>query len=108
LSVDNAAESAAGQASARQDQARQLGKLESSEASQRRSSKAGRLLPTVVGRQRDDQGRAPMLAKAEQGRFRRRISTEHLGVSGSAHRLRWVQVNVSNAAEVRRLDFVNR
>jgi len=104
----NAAESAADQAGARQHQARQLGKPESSEASQRRSSKAGRLLPNVVGRQHDDQGRARMLAKVEQGRFRGRVATEHLSVSGSAHRPRWAQVNVSNAAEARRLDFVNR
>ena len=49
-----------------------------------------------------------MLAKVEQGRFASRIGTEHLSVSGSARRLRWAQVNVSNVAEGRRLDFVNR
>jgi hypothetical protein len=49
-----------------------------------------------------------MLTKVEQGRFRRRIATEYLSVSGSAHRPRWAQVNVNNAAEARRLDFVNR
>jgi hypothetical protein len=108
LSVDNAPESAADRASARLDQARQLGNPVSSEASRRRSSKAGYLLPNVVGRQHDDQGRARMLTKVEQGRFRRRIATEYLSVSGSAHRPRWAQVNVNNAAEARRLDFANR
>jgi hypothetical protein len=108
LSVDNAPKSAADQASARLDQARQLGNPESSEASQRRSSKAGHLLPNVVGRQHDDQGRARMLTKVELGRFRRRIATEHLRVCGSARRPPWAQVNGSNVAEGRRLDFVNR
>ena len=104
----NAAESAADRAGARQHQALQLGKPKSSKASQRRSSKAGRLLANVVGRPHDDQARARMLANVEQGRFRGRIGTEHLSVSGSARRLRWAQVNVSNVAEGRRLDFVNR
>jgi hypothetical protein len=104
----NAAESAADRGSARQHQARQLAKPESSEASQRRSSKAGCLPPNVVGRQHDNQEGRQMLAKVEEGRFRRRIATEHLRVSGSARRPRWAQVNVSNAAEARRLDFVNR
>ena len=105
----HAAENAADPASAHPHQARQLAKPESSEASQCRSSKAGHLLPNVVGRQRDDRGRARMLAKVEQGRFRSRIATEHLSVSGSARRLRWAQVNGRrNVAEGRRLDFVNR
>ena len=40
-----------------------------------------------------------MLANVEQRRFGSRIATDHLSVSGSARRLRWAQVNVSNVAE---------
>jgi hypothetical protein len=108
--VDNAPESAADQASVRQDQAQQLAKPESSEASQRRSSKAGHLLSNVVGRQHDDQGRARMLTKVELGRFRRRIATKHLHFCGSA-RLHlghlWAQRNRVDLQEVQP-DFISR
>ena len=99
---------AADQASARRDQARQARNRESRDASQRRSSKADRLLANVVGPQCDEHKRRQMLAKVEQGRFRSGIATEHLSVSGSARRLRWAQVKVNNVAEVRRLEFINR
>jgi uncharacterized membrane protein YqiK len=44
----------------------------------------------------------------EQGKFRRRGATEDLSVNDSARRRLAVQVNRISAAEVRRLDFVNR
>jgi len=107
LSVDNAPESAADRASAHPHQAQQLAKPESNEVSQSRSSKAGHLLPNVVGRQHDGQAMRQMLAKVEQGRFRRRVATEHLSVSGSARRHRWAPLNRANLAEVRLPDYIS-
>ena len=44
----------------------------------------------------------------QQGKFRRRGATEDLSRNDSARRRLPVQVNRISAAEVRRLDFVNR
>ena len=49
-----------------------------------------------------------MPGKVRQDKFRRRVASEHLNVNVSARRLVRALVNVSSAAEVRRLDFVNR
>ena len=43
-----------------------------------------------------------------QDRFRRRVTSENLSVSGSAHRRLLAQVNMDNMTEVSRLDIVNR
>ena len=43
----------------------------------------------------------------EQGNLRRRVASENLSVSGSAHRRLLAQLNVSSVAEVSRLDIVN-
>ena len=51
-----------------------------------------------------------MLAKVEQGRFRSRIATEHLSVSGLARRrlgLRWERRNRADLGEVQP-DFISR
>ena len=43
-----------------------------------------------------------------QGRFRRRVTSENLSVSGSARRRLLAQLKVSSVVEVGRLDSVNR
>jgi hypothetical protein len=62
----------------------------------------------AVASQRDDQVRNQIPPKVGKDKFRSRVATKYLRVSGSARRHRWAQVNVSNAVEARRLDFVNR
>jgi hypothetical protein len=60
----------------------------------------------VVDRRGDAQAKSPMQGKARRDRFRRRIASEDLSVSGSARRRLWVQTNTAN--EVRHLQVVNR
>jgi hypothetical protein len=61
----------------------------------------------MVASQRDDQGRSQVPRRAGQDRFRRRVTSENLSVSGSAHRRLLAQVNMSSVAEVSRLDIVS-
>ena len=67
----------------------------------RRSSKS------VGASQRDDHERNQVPGRVGQGRFRRRVTSENLSVSGSARRRLVAQVNMSSVAEVSRLDIVN-
>jgi hypothetical protein len=62
----------------------------------------------VVDRRGDAQARSQMQGKVRQDRFRRRIVSRDLSVSGSARRLLPAQANTGNVAEVRHQDFVNR
>ena len=62
----------------------------------------------VVDRRGDDQAKSQMQGKVRQDKFRRKIASEVLSVSGSARRFLWAQANMANVAEVRHRDFVNR
>ena len=62
----------------------------------------------MVGPQRDDLVRNQIPPRVGQDRFRHRVTSKGLSVSGSARRRLPVQANMISAAEVRRLDFVNR
>jgi len=62
----------------------------------------------IVARQNDGQAKSQMRRKVRQDRFRRRIASEDLSVSGSARRLLLAQANTGNVAEARHQDFVNR
>ena len=62
----------------------------------------------MVASQRADQGRSQIPGRVGQDRFRRRVTSENLSVSGSARRRLLAQVNMSSVAEVSRLDIVNR
>jgi len=58
--------------------------------------------------QRDDQGRSQVPGRVGQDRFRRRVTSENLSVSGSARRHLWAQLNISNVEPVRHPDFGSR
>ena len=58
--------------------------------------------------QRDDHGRNQVPLRVGQDRFRRRVTSENLSVSGSARRRLLAQLNTGNGAEVHRPDFINR
>jgi hypothetical protein len=62
----------------------------------------------VVDRRGEAQAKSQMQGRGRQDRFRRRIASEDLSVSGSARRLLPAQANTGNVAEVRHRDFVNR
>ena len=62
----------------------------------------------IVARQKDGQAKSQMRRKVRQDRFRRRIASEDLSVSGSARRLLLAQANTGNVAEARHQDLVNR
>ena len=62
----------------------------------------------MVASQRDDQVRSQIPRRVGQDRFRHRVTSEDLSVSGSARRRLLAQLNTGNLAEVHRLDFVNR
>ena len=68
----------------------------------RRSSKS------MVASQRDDQLRSQIPRKVGQDRFRRRVMSENLSVSGSARRHLLAQLNTDNMTEVHRPDFISR
>jgi hypothetical protein len=104
----NAAEAGVNKASARQSLVQREGQPEQQEQHRpqlsrvhRRSSKS------MVASQRDDQGRSQVPGRVGQDRFRRRVTSKNLRVSGSAHRRLLAQVNMSSVAEVSRLDIVN-
>ena len=62
----------------------------------------------VVVRRDEGRAKSPMRGNVGQDRFHRRIASEPLSVSGSAHRRPWVQTNTANEAEVRHLEVVNQ
>ena len=62
----------------------------------------------VVVRRGEAQAKSQVQGKVRQDRFRRRIASEDLSVSGSARRLLPPQANTCNVAEVRHRDFANR
>jgi hypothetical protein len=62
----------------------------------------------VVASQRDGPVRNQVPARVEQGKFRRRVTSKDLSVSGSARLRLPAQMNVNSAAEVHRLDFIGR
>ena len=62
----------------------------------------------MVASQRDDQGRSQVPGRVGQDRFRRRVTSENLSVSGSARRRLLAQLNTDNMAEVHRPDFISR
>jgi hypothetical protein len=66
----------------------------------RRSSKS------MVASQRADQGRSQVPGRVE--RFRRRVTSENLSVSGSARRRLLAQLNTDNMTEVHRPEFISR
>jgi hypothetical protein len=105
----NAAEAAADQASARQNQVEQLDQPEQREQHRRQLSRVHRRnSKSVVASQRDGPVRNQVPARVEQGKFRRRVTSKDLSVSGSARLRLLAQMNVNSAAEVHRLDFIGR
>ena len=58
--------------------------------------------------QRDDQGRSQVPGRVGQDRFRRRVTSENLSVSGSARRRLLAQLNTGNLAAVHRRDFIGK
>lgn len=62
----------------------------------------------MVASQRADQGRSQVPGRVGQGRFRRRVTSENLSVSGSARRRLLAQLNTDNMTEFHRPDFIRR
>jgi hypothetical protein len=62
----------------------------------------------MVASQRDDHGRNQVPGRVGQDRFRRRVTSENLSVSGSARRRLLAQLNTDNMTEVHRPDFISR
>ena len=62
----------------------------------------------MVASRRDDHGRNQVPGRVGQDRFRRRVTSENLSVSGSARRSLLAQLNTGNLAAVHRPDFINR
>jgi len=62
----------------------------------------------MVANQRDDQERSQVPDRVGQDRFRRRVPSENLSVSGSARRRLLAQLITGNMAAVHRPDFINR
>ena len=58
--------------------------------------------------QRDDHERNQVPGRVGQGRFRRRVTSENLSVSGSARRRLLAQLNTDNMTEVHRPEFISR
>lgn len=104
----NAAEAEVRPGSDLQSRVRQVGQLEPREEFRHLSCKAHRNRQNMVGRRREDWARRQLPARAGQEKFRRRVASEDLSVNGSERRRLPAQVNLGNAAEVRRLDSVNR
>jgi hypothetical protein len=67
----------------------------------RRSSRS-----SVVSRRDGPMSQTPRVV--DQNRLRRRVTSKHLSLCGSARPRLWEWVNVDNLAEGRHLDFVNR
>jgi hypothetical protein len=108
LHRSSAAKAAAKPASHLRDRVRQVGQREQRILRRRQhSSMHHNPNQNVVARQGDAQAKSQMQGKVRQDRFRHRIASEDMSVSGSAHRRLWARVKAANAAEVRRRDFVN-
>ena len=60
----------------------------------------------MVASQRADQGGSQVPGRVE--RFRRRVTSENLSVSGSARRRLLAKVNTDNMTEVNRPEFISR
>lgn len=109
LHRSSAAKAAAKPASDLRDRVRQVGQREQRILRRRQHSSVHHSPnQNVVDCRGDAQAKSQMQSKVRQDRFRRRIASENLSVSGSARRRLWARVNTANAAEVRRRDFVNR
>ena len=103
----NAAEAEANPASDLQSRVEQVAQAEQREQHRPRLSNPRRSR-TMVGRQHEDWAKSQVPARVDQGNLSHRGATEDLSVNVSARRRQPVKVNAGRAAEVRRLDFVNR
>ena len=102
----NAAEAGANKASARRSLVQREAQPEQREQHRRQLSRVHRRSSkSMVASQRADQGGSQVPGRVE--RFRRRVTSENLSVSGSARRPLLAQLNTGNQAEVHRLDIVN-
>jgi hypothetical protein len=109
LHRSSVAKAAAKPASDLRDRVRQVGQREQRILRRRQHSSVHHSPnQNVVARRGDAQAKSQMQRKVHQDRFRRRIASEEMSVSGSARRSLWARVNTANAAEVRRREFVNR
>ena len=106
----NAAEAAANKASARQSLMQQVAQPEQVEQHRRQLSRVHRRSSKSGGasRRADQQGRRQVQGRVGQDRFRRRVTSENLSVSGSARRHLLAQLNTDNMTEVHRPDFISR
>jgi hypothetical protein len=105
----NAAEAGANKASARQSLVEQVDQPEQLEEHRRQLLRVHRRSSkSMVASQRDDQLRSQIPRKVGQDRFRRRVMSENLSVSGSARRHLLAQLNTDNMTEVHRPDFISR
>ena len=106
----NAAEAGVNKASARQSLVEQVGQVEQRERHRRQLSRVHRRSSKSVGasRRADQQGRRQVQGRVGQDRFRRRVATENLSVSGSARRHLLAQLNTDNMTEVHRPEFISR
>ena len=105
----NAAGAGANKASDLQNRVKRVVQREQRELRRRQVSRVHRRgSKSRVASQRDDPVRSQVPGRVGQGKFRRRVKSENLSVSGSARRRLPVQANLISAAEVRRPDFVNR
>ena len=62
----------------------------------------------MVASQRADQGRSQVPGRVGQDRFRRRVTSENLSVSGSARRRLLAQLDTGNRAVVHRPEFIGK
>jgi hypothetical protein len=105
----NAAEAGVNKASPRQSLVEQVAQPEQRERHRRQLSRVHRRSSKSVGAsQRDDHERNQVPGRVEQGRLRRRVTSENLSVSGSARRRLLAQLNTGNLEAVHRLEFISR
>jgi hypothetical protein len=103
----NAAEAGANKASARQSLVQRVGQPEQREQHRRQLSRVHRRSSRSMGAsQRANQGRSQVPGRVE--RFRRRVTSENLSVSGSAPRRLLAKVNMDNMTGVNRPEFISR
>ena len=103
----NAEEAGANKASALQSLVERVVQRERRNLRRPRLSKLRRSW-SMVGPQRDDLVRDQIPPRVGQDRFRHRVTSKGLSVSGSARRRLWVQLNTGNPAEVHRPNFISR
>jgi hypothetical protein len=105
----NAAEAGVNKGSAHQSPPRRVAQPEQRERHRSQLSRVHRRSSKSAGAsQRDDHGRNQVPRRVGQDRFRRRVTSENLSVSGSARRRLLAQLNTGNLAVVHRPDFINR